>query len=98
MFLIRSVFRTVELSEGYSGYLSTHERYFFGLDTLPLFLGIIVYMYYWPPAILTPETRITREDSTELTYASGIPEFANGDTTQVSSSNVSEWKEASDKN
>lgn len=52
MFLIRSVFRTVELSEGYSGYLSTHEIYYITLDALPLWLGIIVYAYFWPPRFL----------------------------------------------
>ena len=32
----------------YIGYLATHERFFLGLDTLPLFLGITVYTYFWP--------------------------------------------------
>lgn len=32
----------------YIGYLATHERYFLGLDTLPLLLGILVYCYFWP--------------------------------------------------
>ncbi|ODO06208.1 hypothetical protein L198_01440 [Cryptococcus wingfieldii CBS 7118] len=41
-FLIRSVFRTVELSDGYIGYLATHEGYLFGLDTLPLLLGVAI--------------------------------------------------------
>ncbi|WWC58468.1 uncharacterized protein I303_101010 [Kwoniella dejecticola CBS 10117] len=47
-FIIRSIFRTVELSEGYIGYLATHERYYLGLDTLPLLLGIATYCYFWP--------------------------------------------------
>ncbi|WVQ62090.1 uncharacterized protein L199_000226 [Kwoniella botswanensis] len=47
-FVIRSIFRTVELSEGYIGYLATHERYYLGLDTLPLLLGIATYCYFWP--------------------------------------------------
>lgn len=29
-----------------------------GLDTLPLFLGILTYCYFWPGRYLTPETRI----------------------------------------
>ncbi|ORX36045.1 putative integral to membrane protein [Kockovaella imperatae] len=57
-FMIRSVFRTVELSEGYIGYLATHERFFLGLDTLPLFLGISTYVFFWPGKYITPETRI----------------------------------------
>lgn len=31
---IRSVFRAVELSEGYTGYLATHEIYIYLLDTV----------------------------------------------------------------
>lgn len=58
MFLIRSFFRVVELSEGYSGYLATHEVYWAALDALPLWLGIMVYTYFWPCRILTPETAV----------------------------------------
>jgi RTA1 like protein len=45
---IRSAYRTVELSEGYQGYLAIHEVYFFTLDTLPLFLGVAIYVAIWP--------------------------------------------------
>ncbi|KAJ3485770.1 hypothetical protein NLI96_g4730 [Meripilus lineatus] len=45
---IRSVYRLVELSEGYFGKLSTTEGYFYGLDTLPLFIAIVVYTPFWP--------------------------------------------------
>ena len=38
----------VKLTSRYIGYLATHERFFLGLDTLPLFLGITVYTYFWP--------------------------------------------------
>ncbi|KAL7419399.1 hypothetical protein Q5752_006237 [Cryptotrichosporon argae] len=62
-FLIRSVYRTVELSQGYVGYLATHERYFLGLDTLPLLLGISVYTWFWPAKYLVPETRVPRDAS-----------------------------------
>ncbi|KAG7096893.1 hypothetical protein E1B28_004299 [Marasmius oreades] len=46
--LVRSVYRTVELSEGFGGHLSTTESYFYLLDTLPLFVAIVVYMPFWP--------------------------------------------------
>lgn len=52
MFLIRSVFRTIELSQGYSGYLTTHEVYYITLDALPLWLGIVVYAWFWPAKYL----------------------------------------------
>jgi len=60
-FLIRSVFRTVELSQGYIGYLATHERYFLGLDTLPLLLGITTYVFFWPGRYITPQSRVIKD-------------------------------------
>lgn len=77
MFLIRSVFRTVELSEGYSGYLSTHEIYYITLDALPLWLGIVVYAYYWPPRFLHFDRRAEDRDEETLQDLS----HANGSTT-----------------
>ena len=50
--------RTSLIMNRYIGFLATHERYFFGLDTLPLWLGISVYVLFWPGAWLTPETRV----------------------------------------
>lgn len=35
-FLIRSVYRTIELSQGYTGYLNTHEPWFYIFDTVSL--------------------------------------------------------------
>ncbi|KIY49274.1 RTA1-domain-containing protein [Fistulina hepatica ATCC 64428] len=61
--LIRSVYRTVELSQGYHGYLATTERYFYGLDTLPLFIAIAVYLPFWPGRFISPmcDDRSTRD-------------------------------------
>ena len=49
----------------YVGYLATHERFFLGLDTLPLFLGITTYTWFWPGKYLTPETRAIKEVAPE---------------------------------
>ena len=49
---IRSVYRTVELAQGYGGQLSTVEAYFYGLDTLPLFIAISIYIPFWPGRFL----------------------------------------------
>jgi hypothetical protein len=59
-FIVRSCFRVVELSQGYVGYLATHEAFVFGLDTIPLWIGLVVYCWYWPPKILTAETAIPK--------------------------------------
>lgn len=32
----------------------------FGLDTIPLWIGLVVYCWYWPPKILTAETAIPK--------------------------------------
>lgn len=52
---IRSVYRTVELSQGYVGPLATNEATFYGLDTLPLFIAVAVYMFFWPGRFLDPD-------------------------------------------
>ncbi|KAJ9122450.1 hypothetical protein QFC22_001875 [Naganishia vaughanmartiniae] len=82
MFLIRSVYRTIELSEGYTGYLNTHEPYFYLLDTLPLWLGISVYVWFWPPKYLTEDTRIIPSVSSggDVEYTSDVPVIASAET------------------
>lgn len=71
MFLIRSVFRTVELSQGYIGYLATHEPFFYFLDTLPLWLGISTYVYFWPTKYLTEERRIVKDEGLAMDHEVG---------------------------
>nr|ODO03820.1 integral membrane protein [Cryptococcus depauperatus CBS 7855] len=56
-FLIRSIYRTIELSQGYVGYIATHERFYLGLDCLPLLFGIATYMYFWPGKYLHFENK-----------------------------------------
>ncbi|RPD81652.1 RTA1-domain-containing protein [Lentinus tigrinus ALCF2SS1-7] len=46
--LIRCVYRVIELSQGYRGHLATTEGYFYGLDSLPLFIAVVVYTPFWP--------------------------------------------------
>ncbi|BGP23357.1 RTA-like protein [Rhodotorula toruloides] len=46
--IVRSTFRTVEYSQGYYGYLATHEGYFYLLDALPLWLAMSLYCYFYP--------------------------------------------------
>ncbi|KAJ4470888.1 RTA1 like protein-domain-containing protein [Lentinula aciculospora] len=46
--LVRCVFRIAEFAGGYSGYLSTHEGYFFLLDSLPLWIAMTLYCFFWP--------------------------------------------------
>lgn len=53
--LVRSAYRVDEMSEGYTGHLSTTEYLFYCLDTLPLFIAISVYVPFWPGKYITPE-------------------------------------------
>ncbi|KZT62425.1 hypothetical protein CALCODRAFT_407356, partial [Calocera cornea HHB12733] len=46
--LIRQVYRVIEFSQGWFGFLPTHEGYFFGLDSLVILLASAVYIWYWP--------------------------------------------------
>ena len=41
--VIRSIYRTVELSEGWSGFLITHESYFIGLDGVMMVIAVGVF-------------------------------------------------------
>ncbi|KAJ7439770.1 RTA1 like protein-domain-containing protein [Mycena latifolia] len=50
--LIRSIFRMAEFIQGHAGYLSTHEAYFYALDSLPLWLAMTLYAAVWPPRFL----------------------------------------------
>ncbi|KAH8830933.1 RTA1-like protein [Flagelloscypha sp. PMI_526] len=54
--LIRSVFRVVELSEGYQGALTRSEPLFYALDTLPLFIAILVYCPPFFPGQFIPSS------------------------------------------
>lgn len=55
---VRSIFRTIELGEGYAGYLATHEVYFYTLDTLPLFIAISIFVPFWPGRFIREESSV----------------------------------------
>ncbi|TFK35274.1 RTA1 like protein-domain-containing protein [Crucibulum laeve] len=52
--LVRSVYRTAELSQGYTGKLATTESLFYIFDTLPLLIAVTVYIPFWPGRFLDP--------------------------------------------
>ncbi|KAF8960755.1 RTA1-like protein [Flammula alnicola] len=55
--LIRSGYRVVELTQGFQGQLATSEPLFYGLDSLPLFIAIAVYIPFWPGRFIAPTTQ-----------------------------------------
>ncbi|KAL3488032.1 RTA-like protein [Aspergillus germanicus] len=50
MMIMRNVYRSIELSEGWRGYLITHERFVLALDALPMALCMGVFVVFNPGA------------------------------------------------
>ncbi|EJU06172.1 RTA1-domain-containing protein [Dacryopinax primogenitus] len=69
--LIRSFYRTIELSEGFTGYLAIHEVYFYALDTYPLYIAITVYVILWPGWVLTEDARMKLSPDGEVRSGGG---------------------------
>jgi hypothetical protein len=49
---VRSIYRTIELSQGWSGYLITHESYFIGLDGAMMIVAVAVFNVLHPGWLL----------------------------------------------
>ncbi|KAI0763258.1 RTA1 like protein-domain-containing protein [Irpex lacteus] len=56
--LVRSVYRCIELSQGYTGHLTTTEWYFWVFDFVPLYLALSVYIPFWPGFFINRDTPI----------------------------------------
>ncbi|KAJ6473348.1 RTA1 like protein-domain-containing protein [Mycena vitilis] len=65
--LVRSVFRIIEFAGGYTGFIATHEGYFYVFDALPLWLAMTLYCFVWPPRFLghQAESEISDEKGSE---------------------------------
>lgn len=50
--LVRSVYRTIELLQGWRGYLITRERYFVALDGTMILVALLVYNVLNPGELL----------------------------------------------
>lgn len=55
---IRCIYRLIELAEGWSGYLITHERYFLVLEALIVFLGVFCLSAVHPGFVFGRYTKI----------------------------------------
>ncbi|KAL4965744.1 RTA1 domain-containing protein [Aspergillus stella-maris] len=49
---IRNIFRLIEFSDGVEGYIAVHEAFFYALDALPIFAGLIVMAVVHPSCVL----------------------------------------------
>ncbi|PTU18959.1 hypothetical protein P175DRAFT_0443198 [Aspergillus ochraceoroseus IBT 24754] len=50
MMIMRNVYRSIELTEGWRGYLITHEKYVLALDGLPMVLSMGIFVFFNPGA------------------------------------------------
>ncbi|RBR15527.1 hypothetical protein FVER53590_25993 [Fusarium verticillioides] len=51
---LRSIYRTIELLQGWTGYLVTHERYFIALDGTMMVIAVGVFNFVHPATFLPP--------------------------------------------
>lgn len=64
---IRCIYRVTESSQGFGGSISKIEGLFYGLDTLPLFIAIAVYVPFWPGRFIPRfTTAVCEEKGLEL--------------------------------
>lgn len=68
---IRSIYRTIELSQGWSGYLITRERYFIALDGAMMTIAVGVFNFFHPGWLLPKDEKLGRE----LRSAEGMEEL-----------------------
>ena len=62
MIYIRSIYRTVELAQGWNGYLITHEGYFLGLDASIMVIAVWAFLVF-DPAVLLPKEAVASRTS-----------------------------------
>ncbi|KAG5658004.1 hypothetical protein KAF25_006955 [Fusarium avenaceum] len=66
MIFVRSIYRTVELIQGWDGYLITHERFFIGLDAATMVIAVGIFNFFDPVFLLwgrDDHLRPTREEN-----------------------------------
>lgn len=73
--MIRSIFRTVEFGSGgnNSGYLLEHEAFYYGLETLPIFLCAVLFLVS-NPARYVPRDRTLRLHPEDYPAEEGLDE------------------------
>lgn len=85
MIYIRSVYRTIELAQGWTGYLITHEGYFIGLDAAIMVVAVIVFipidpavMLYGPKYAHAPAKQSPSADVSDAEVAMAGPPYHAG--------------------
>jgi hypothetical protein len=70
---VRSIFRTIELLQGWKGYLMTHESFFIGLDTITMFLAVAIFNIFHPAWFLPESALAPIEDESVEKSAPSTP-------------------------
>ena len=65
--IVRNFYRAVELSQGWKGYLITHEVYFAVLDGALMFLSVGVFNTFFPARYPTGEPTLDNGDEMSTT-------------------------------
>ncbi|ODQ63776.1 RTA1-domain-containing protein [Nadsonia fulvescens var. elongata DSM 6958] len=52
--LVRQIYRVIEFSNGFYGFVAIHEVYFYVFDTLPIFLAGLVWCVFFPEKFIFP--------------------------------------------
>ncbi|KAK1243124.1 hypothetical protein MKX07_003752 [Trichoderma sp. CBMAI-0711] len=60
---IRCIYRTVQLAQGFAGYLSVHECYFIGLDAIMIVIAYAGFVFYDAGVLDACATKVSRENT-----------------------------------
>ncbi|KIV99821.1 uncharacterized protein PV09_08492 [Verruconis gallopava] len=72
---VRSIYRTVELAQGWTGYLITHEGYFLGFDGALMILAVAVFNFAHPGWLLPRSLAMQEKSSASSTRESEADGF-----------------------
>lgn len=66
MMILRGFYRSVELVQGWTGYLITHQRYVIGLDAVPMLIAMGVLAIFNPGSLFEKEkARLAKNEGEE---------------------------------
>ena len=61
----RSIFRAIELADGWSGHLMTHEKYFVALDGSLMVIAVGIFLVFDPAVLVPSHYKLSRSSSME---------------------------------
>jgi hypothetical protein len=79
MIYIRSIYRTVELAQGWTGYLITREGYFLGFDGSLMILAVVVFNFVHPGWFLPEKTVVEEKTSSTASPVQDVEGGAKAD-------------------